>query len=48
MPIRPKQKWSIVQFFHKKIIMKGTNFFTHRLGSTKVYQKEKKKVRVVF
>jgi hypothetical protein len=35
-------------YFLKKIVCKVPIFFIHRLGSRKVYQKEKKKVGVVI
>jgi hypothetical protein len=34
--------------FLKKIVMQGNKFFTHRLGGTKVHQKEKKKWGLSF
>jgi hypothetical protein len=37
-----------IVIFSKKLLCKVPIFCTHRLGGTKVYQKEKKKVGVVI
>jgi hypothetical protein len=37
-----------IVIFSKKLLCKVPIFFTHRLNSSKIYQKEKKKVGVVI
>jgi hypothetical protein len=47
-PFTTKSIEKKLSFSQKKLLCKVPIFFTHRLGSTKVYQKNKKKVGVVI